>query len=182
MNSRYALALGSTVLLSTACVVSHPHPGAYPQGVQVRVSSAEAGPLPLEGTLIFLEADTLKLFDKRTSAAVLVPTSSITRLEVFRGRKGSVGSTAKGAGIGAAAGAALGAAIGLTTEALFGGMFGSDRDYGEAVGQAAAYGAVEGAFVGATVGATVGDAMWREVTVHDLREELCHCRIPHEVS
>jgi hypothetical protein len=23
----------------------------------------------------------------------------------------------------------------------------------------------------------VGDAVWQEVTVHDLRQELCHCRI-----
>jgi hypothetical protein len=178
MIARNALALGSSVLFSAACVVSQPTPAAYPQGVQVRVVSAEAGPLPLEGTLIYAEADTLKLYVPRHRSTLAVPVGSVTRLEVYRGRKGSAGKAVKGAAIGTVAGAAMGAAIGATTEAIFGGMFGSRRDYGDAIAIGAADGAVTGAFVGATAGATVGDAVWQEVTVHDLRQELCHCRLP----
>lgn len=178
MNARNALALGSSVLFSTACVVSQPTPAAYPQGVQVRVVSTDAGPLPLEGTLIYAEADTLKVYVPQNRSTIAVPVGSVTRLEVYRGRKGSAGKAVQGAAIGTVAGAAMGAAIGATTEAIFGGMFGSQRDYGDAIGTAAADGAVTGAFVGATAGATVGDAVWQEVTVHDLREELCHCRLP----
>ena len=182
MNPRNALVLGSTVLLSAACAVSSPHSGAHPQGLQVRVVSARAGPLPLEGTLIYLEADTLKLFNGRTRSTMLVPTTAITHLEVYRGRKGSASGALKGAAVGTAAGAVMGAAIGLTAEAIFGGIAGRDRDYGGTIAEAAADGAVTGAFVGATAGATVGDAVWQELTVHDLREELCHCRIPRTSS
>lgn len=177
MIARNALALGSLVLISTACVVSHPTPAAYPQGVQVRVVSTEAGPLPLEGTLIYAEADTLKLYVPQYRSTFSVPVGSVTRLEVYRGRKGSAGKAVKGAAVGTVAGAVMGAALGATTEAIFGGMFGSTRDYGEAIAVGAADGAVTGAFVGATAGATVGDAVWQEVTVLDLRQELCHCRI-----
>ena len=177
MIARNALALGSSVLCSAACVVSHPTPAAYPQGVQVRVVSTEAGPLPLEGTLIYAEADTLKLYVPQYRSTLAVPVGSVTRLEVYRGRKGSAGKAVKGAVIGTVAGAAVGAALGATTEAIFGGMFGSRRDYGGAMAVGAADGAITGAFVGATAGATVGDAVWQDVTVHELREELCHCRI-----
>ncbi len=177
MRARNTLALSSLVLFSTACVVSQPTPAAYPQGVQVRVVSTDAGPLPLEGTLIYAEADTVKLYVPPHRSTIAVPVGSLTRLEVYRGRKGSAGKTMKGAAIGTVAGAALGAAIGATTEAMFGGMFGRTRDYGEAIAVGAADGAVTGAFVGATAGATVGDAVWQEVTVLDLRQELCHCRI-----
>jgi uncharacterized protein YcfJ len=177
VNARDTMALGSLVLISTACVVSQPTPAAYPQGVQVRVVSTDAGPLPLEGTLIYAEADTLTLYVPQYRSTVSVPVGSVTRLEVYRGRKGSAGKAVKGAAIGTVAGAAMGAAIGATTEAIFGGMLGSQRDYGDAIAVGAADGAVAGAFVGATAGATVGDAVWQEVTVHDLRQELCHCRI-----
>ncbi len=178
MNPRNALVLGSTVLLSTACVVSNPSPPVYPQSVQVRVTSSQAGPMPIVGTLIYAEADTLRLYATRLRSAVVVPVASITRLEVYRGRMGSVGGTVKGAGIGAVAGAAAGILLGAATEATFGGMFGSERDHGEAIAEAATEMAVTGALLGGMAGATVGKVVWQETTVHALREELCHCRIP----
>ena len=182
MNPRKPLVLGITALLSTACVVSNPTPATHPQGVRIRVTSAQAGPMPLVGTLIYAEADTLRLYVTRMRSVVLVPVASITRLEIYRGRMGSVGGTVKGAGIGAIAGAAAGIVIGATTEATFGGMFGSERDYGEAIAETATEMAVTGALLGGMAGATVGNAVWQETTVHALREELCHCRILRPMS
>lgn len=130
------------------------------------------------GILIYVDGDTLSMYASDRQSPVAIPVSSITRLEVYRGQKGSVGGAAKGAGIGALLGAALGAAVGGTTEAIFGGMLGRKRDYGDAVAEGATRGVVEGAFTGAMIGAAAGDAVWHEVTVHQLREELCHCRIP----
>ena len=49
--------------------------------------------------------------------------------------------------------------------------------HGKAMGESAAEGLVQGAFAGAAIVAAVGETVWHEVTVHQLREEMCHCRI-----
>lgn len=168
------------VLLSASCIVPAGQVVAVPQSPTVRATLSGHGRAQLQGVLIWAEADSLKLHVEAIRDAVTVAVSDVATLEVYRGRKPTAGSVAKGAGIGAAAGTALGFLVGITTEAAFGGMFGGERDFSEAAATGAAYGMVEGAFTGATLGAASGEAVWLPITVHQLRELLCHCRIPDE--
>lgn len=183
------IALVSLAVGTSACLVSNPYPAPIPQSVHVRVtadvSCLETGAcvdLPvgrsLTGILIYVDGDTVSLYSQERAGRVGIPVWAISKIEVERGRKVTAGAVAKGAGLGAIAGAALGAAVGATGESLFGGIFGRKRDYGEAIGEGAAGGLVSGAFTGAVIGAAVGESVWHEVTVHQLREEMCHCRIP----
>jgi hypothetical protein len=52
--------------------------------------------------------------------------------------------------------------------------------------EAVVFGAVEGAVYGAgaglAAGATLGEANWQTIAYRDLREEMCHCRIPTAVA
>ncbi|NIN10293.1 MAG: hypothetical protein GTN62_03105 [Gemmatimonadales bacterium] len=180
-------ALAATLLLLSGCVVAGPRTAPGPQTLRVRVTAYPPNQLwagfatQHEGTLIFVDSDTLSLYSDGRHAYTAIPVASITKLEVYRGQKGSVGSAAKGAGVGAAAGALLGAIAGATSAAIFGGLFDYDPDIGEAATEGAVVGAVDGAITGAYLGATVGEAIWQEVTVHQLRQELCRCRIPPAV-
>ena len=180
--------LASLAVSVSACFVSNPYPALIPQSVRVRVAAEGfcletqacvhlAVTQSLIGILIYADGDTLSLYSQKRGGRVSIPASKISKIEVERGRKASAGAVAKGAGLGAIAGAAIGAAVGATGEALFGGIFGGKRDYGKAVGESAAEGLVQGAFAGAAIGAAVGETVWHEVTVRQLREEMCHCRI-----
>ena len=184
-------ALVSLAVSTSACLVSNPYPAPIPQSVHVRVTADVScqetracinWPVTqsLTGILIYVDGDTVSLYSQERAGRVGIPTWAISKIEVERGRKATAGAVAKGAGLGAIAGAALGAAAGATGEAIFGGIFGKKRNYGQAVGESAAEGLVTGAFAGAAVGAAVGEPVWHEVTVHQLREEICHCRIPRQ--
>ncbi len=182
-------ALVSLAFSTSACFVSNPYPAPIPQSIRVRIATDVSCQEPqacihwpvtqnLTGILIHVDGDTVSLYSQKRGGRLGIPVWGISKIELERGRKASVGAVAKGAGLGAVAGAALGAAVGGTAEALFGGWFGGRRDYGRAIGEGATEGLVTGAFTGAVIGAVAGETVWHEVTVHQLREEMCHCRIP----
>jgi hypothetical protein len=173
-------------LATSGCVVANPNPPADPLRVQVRVTVCFDNPVCADipyvhaGTLIFLEADTLLMYDGDRLGRMAIPVAQIAKLEVYRGRKPSAAGAAKGAGLGAAFGALVGAAAAGASAAIFGGI--ADVDVGEMAARGAIQGAVGGALTGAAVGASVGSPVWQEVSVRQLREELCHCRIPEPVT
>lgn len=175
--------------VATACMVGPPPPRPI-EGLRVRatiscpattVCAGYSHGESHEGTLILVDSDTLVLYAKDRRARVGLPVVYIDKLEVYRGREGSAAAAAKGAAVGAIGGAVLGAVIGGATEALVGHLDG-ERDVGEAAGVWAAEGAVVGAIGGAVAGATSGETVWEEVTVEQLREELCHCRLPQPAA
>jgi hypothetical protein len=188
MKSKYMIPVAS-LLVGSACVVATPNPVPIPQAVHVRVTH-RVGYRPhvvcagawrerrAEGTLITLDADTLVLYVSPRGPEVAISVAQITKLEVYRGHKGSAEAAAKGAVIGAGLGAVLGATTAAVGAAVVGGMLGVDPDVGEAAAEGAAFGTVEGAVTGAVYGATMGMAVWQEVTVERLRQEFCHCRVP----
>jgi hypothetical protein len=168
-------------LAASGCVVANPAPPADPLRVQVRVTVCADNPVCANyphvhaGTLIYLEADTLLMYAEDQLVRLPIPVAHIAKLEVYRGRKPSVAGAAKGAGVGALMGAAIGAAAAGVSGAVFGGI--ADVDVGEMAARGAIEGVVGGAITGAAVGASVGSPVWQEVSVRQLREELCHCRI-----
>ncbi len=179
----------ATALVASACVAPPQQP-VPAEGLRVRVtvgcpaaractSSPNGG--RYEGSLILVDSDTLILYAKNRRARVTLSVFSISKLEVYRGRKGSAAAAAKGAVVGAVGGAMIGAVFGGTTEAIFGGMFDGKREVGEKAAEGAAVGAVIGGIGGAVAGATSGEVVWEEVTVEQLRQELCHCGVPSTV-
>ncbi len=94
----------------------------------------------------------------------------------------SAEGTVKGGAAGAAVGTELGAATGVLADALFAGMFAVDPDIGEAAATGAAYGPVDGTLTGAAVGAMASSPIWQELTVLELRQEPCPCRLTAETT
>ena len=184
---RYA-ALTITLAAASSCVMNT-YPGSMvgPQGLVVRIATGVREPVETivtgryEGTLVYVTEDSLKMHAVGHSRAVTLGADAILKLEVYRGRRATAGSTARGAGKGAAAGAVVGAFLGLVGGAIADAA-GWHVDYTEALGIGAAYGAINGATVGATQGATVGDKVWQEVSFGGLREELCQCPIPRPIA
>ncbi len=175
----------AAALVASACVAPPQQP-VPAEGLRVRVtvscpaaractSSPNGG--TYEGSLILVDSDTLILYAKNRRARVTLSVFSISKLEVYRGRKGSAAAAAKGAVVGAFGGAVIGALLGGTTEAILGGLDG-DREVAEKAAEGAGVGAVIGGIGGAVAGATSGEVVWEEVTVEQLRQELCHCRVP----
>jgi hypothetical protein len=134
-----------------------------------------------EGRLIWADADGIQLYSRKLNRRVAIPASSIAGIEVYRERKGSAKAAAEGGATGAIAGAALGGLLGLVSEAAFGGLRVGGRDYSDAIGDGALAGALTGGTIGAVAGATAGEEVWEVVTLRELREELCRCRIEEPV-
>jgi hypothetical protein len=180
------LLVATIALAGSGCIVANPSPAPDPLSVQVRVTLCADNPActtPARvhtGTLIYLEADTLLMYAEDRLGRLPIAVAHIAKLEVGRGRKPSAEGAMKGAGIGALLGTLAGAAAGVAGVAAFGGFAGIDA--GEIVARSAVEGAVGGAVTGAAIGAGVGTPVWREVGVKQLREELCHCRIPELVA
>ncbi len=185
---RYGLVVGRLVLAS-GCVISRPQPVPVPETVRMRVSGAWGCPadtacaepqraLEYQGTLIVPKDETLVLHDERQHARVAVALAEVTRLEIYRGHKGSARAAAKGSGLGALLGTGLGAVVGAASAGVAGEIFDGETDLGAPAAEGAVTGATAGAIAGAVHGATVGSAVWQEITVHDLRQELCQCRLP----
>jgi hypothetical protein len=130
--------------------------------------------------MIYLEADTLLMYGEDGLGRLPIAVAHIAKLEVHRGRKPSAEGAMKGAGIGALLGALAGAAAGVAGVAAFGDFAGASG--GELVARSAVEGAIGGAITGGAIGAGVGTPVWRQVSVKQLREELCHCRIPDVVA
>jgi len=185
LQARHLL-VASLAFTASGCMYSNYNAAADPLRVQVRVTVCEDNPVcggipyVFTGTLIYLEADTLVMYAEDRLERRSIPVAHIAKLEVYRGRKPSVSGAAKGAGAGAVFGAIVGAASAAAAGAVFGGF--ADVDVGEMAARGAIEGMVTGALGGAAIGASYGSAKWQEVTVRQLREELCHCRIPEVVA
>jgi hypothetical protein len=116
-------------------------------GARVRLLTPEFGARKQTGTVVEARADTLLFTADHQSTRTLVPTASLTGLEVSRGMHSRV---LAGAAIGFLAGAVVGGVIGY---ALVHEPPSDDGDYGPL---AAAVGAVIVGSVGIGVGALVG--------------------------
>jgi hypothetical protein len=130
-----------------------------------------------EGELVFASFDTVVIYSLRDRREYAVPAEEILRLEVFRGRRGSAEAAMKGAVKGALLGAAAGAVFGASS-AVMGTILDSSTDAEDEIAAGAVGGAVIGAAAGVVDGATRGDAVWQEVTLRRLLQDLCRCQEP----
>jgi hypothetical protein len=130
-----------------------------------------------EGELIFASFDTVAIYSLRDQREYAVPVKEISRLEVFRGRRGSPEAAAKGLAKGAILGALGGAVVGASSAAA-GAVMGSNQDAGRQIAAGAAGGAVLGAGAGVTDGVINGDPVWQEITIRRLLQDLCSCQEP----
>jgi hypothetical protein len=117
------------------------------------------------------------IYSLRERREFALPVEEISRLEVYRGRRGSAEAALKGAAKGALLGAAAGAVLGASN-AVMGSILGSSEDAGEQIAAGAAGGAVIGAAGGAYDGATNGEPVWQEITIRRLLQDLCSCQEP----
>ncbi len=180
------ISLVTTAMLATlACAVRPAGPPA-PTGLRLRIAHRPCAPTPQcdtasevahEGQLIFASFDSVVIYSLKDRRDYAVPVGEISRLEVYRGRRGSAEAAAKGAVKGTLLGAAVGAVFG-TSSAVMGAILGSSEDAEDVIAAGAAGGAVIGAAAGAVDGATEGDAVWQEITIRRLLQDLCRCQEP----
>lgn len=184
MLNRWLL-LTAAVLVTAACGVRPSGPPA-PSGPELRVTHWQcatpqtcdpATQLRHEGELIFASFDSVVIYSLRDRREFAVPVSMISKLEVYRGRRGSAEAALKGAAKGALLGAAAGAVFGVSS-AVMGSILDNGRDAEKEIAAGAAGGAVIGAAAGALDGATNGDAVWQEITIRRLLQDLCRCQEP----
>jgi hypothetical protein len=116
-------------------------------GTRARLSAPPLGPRKQAGTVVEVRGDTLLFAADRQSERTLVPTASLTGLEVSRGMHSHVW---KGVGIGFLAGALAGGVIGYSLAHT---PPSDDGDYGPLGG---AVGAVILGSVGIAAGAIIG--------------------------
>jgi hypothetical protein len=177
---------------ATACGLNQrPQPELAPQSIRLRVTSTtvcaarvcmSAAATVTEGMLARADDDSLLVYDPRRNGYAAFPVAAITRLEIHRGQaRGSVGNAASQGVKTAAVGAGVGAAVGFLSGLVIPPIFGGRSDPGRFAAAGAAEGAIQGAAVGAIQGAMMGPALWQAITVRQLREELCHCRLPEPV-
>ena len=171
-------------LLGGGCI-HQPVTPAVPQGWHVRVyvtTTAGADTVMLQGVVVWAVEDSLRLHGEEALIQVTVPVRRIARLEVFRGQRATAASAAKGAAAGAGIGALLGTIFSATGAAIGGAIFGVDAAVDDALTEGFVRGATEGAAWGLMAGATLGEGVWQVIAYHDLREEMCHCRLPPTVA
>ncbi len=132
-----------------------------------------------EGYLIGLEGDTLVLHamgPKGRGHHLEVPTSGLTKIELYRGNKrtgaGVAKGAAKGAGLGAVGGTLVGLVGSLVSEAFD--FFDTyDADVGDNMVRGAGAGAATGAVAGAVDGLMTGDPQWEAIDLDRVRVILC---------
>jgi hypothetical protein len=117
-------------------------------GSRVRVSTPEAGPVPLIGGVVGLEPDAIVVQGEGSQAPRRIPLGPTTSVEISGGRRSK-------AGRGAVLGAAVGAMPGLL---MTFGDYNSDPTYSP--GAVAAVGAAAGAALGAAVGCALKSERW----------------------
>lgn len=178
--------LVATMALATAACGVQPSGPPAPTGLKLRVTHRDCAPMQPcdpatevahEGELIFASFDTVVIYSLKDQREFGVPVEGISRLEVFRGRRGSAEAALKGAAKGALLGAAAGAVFGASS-AVMGAILDSSTDAEDEIAAGAAGGAVIGAAAGAFDGATNGDAVWQEITIRRLLQDLCRCQEP----
>jgi len=127
-------------------------------GDRVRVTAPEVLTAPSVGTLVVL-MDTLVVQEEGDSLFVVLPVSTVTRLEVSR-RQGS--RSARGAGIGFLGGALIGAVYGAARAGTGPGEI--DLPTGTSAALNAAIFGAGGALVGLAVGAGIKVDEWESVS------------------
>jgi len=132
------------------------------------------------GTLMFVDADSLVMFDLRAAKRVTVRPGASVQVELYRGQRNSARAIFKGAGQGALIGAAVGAGEGLLTVGL-GKLLGNVWGYvpvGDAVSTGVIMGAATGVVSGGGQAVKEGEPVWERVTLLQLRQALCRCANP----
>jgi len=179
------LLVATAILATGACAVRPSGPPA-PSGPKLRITHGQCTPtqpcdpatqVAHEGELIFASFDSVVIYSLKDRREYAVPAGEISKLEVFRGRRGSAEAAAKGVAKGALLGAAAGAVFGAST-AVMGAIMDTSEDAGEVIAAGAGGGAVIGAAAGAVDGATKGDDVWQEITLRRLLQDLCRCQEP----
>jgi hypothetical protein len=181
----------SILLASAACSTlpvetAMPHPTDVLLRVTVYASCLEGsacdpkGAAARRGTLVFVDADTLVMFDLGQTERVTVRPGAGVLVELYRGQRRTAEAIAKGAGKGALVGAAVGAGEGLFTVALGKvlGSFWGEVDIGEAVKTGVMVGTAAGGLSGGRQSAKEGEPVWERVTLLQLRQGLCRCPNP----
>ncbi len=179
------LLVTTTILAIGACAVRPSGPPA-PPGLRIRITRSHcaatqqcdpAAQVRHEGELIFASFDTVAIYSLRDQREYAIPVGEISRLEVFRGHRGSAKAAAKGFAKGAILGAAAGAVLGTSSVAA-GAVKGRSQDAGKEIAAGAAAGAVIGAAGGVVEGVTKGDRVWQKITIRRLLQDLCRCQEP----
>lgn len=164
----------------TACVHTQAPSVTPPQYWRVRVhvmSPTGADGVMVQGVVVWATEDSLRIYDEAALTHRILAATVVARIDIYRGQRATAGTAAKGALAGAGVGAFLGALAGGASSAVVGAIFDTDPNLDEALVYGAVEGAVYGAGAGLAAGATLGEAHWQTITYHDLREEMCHCRI-----
>lgn len=178
--------LATTAIIGTAACGVQPSGPPAPTGLRLRITHWDSTPAQAsdrgssathEGRLIFASYDSVVIYSLRERREVAVAVPEISRLEIYRGQRGSAEAALKGAAKGALLGAGAGAVVGAST-AVMGAILGSGEDAGKQVAAGAAGGAIIGAAGGAYEGATEGDPVWQEITIRRLLQGLCRCQEP----
>ena len=152
--------------------VRHPEP----EALLVRVSTIAPAEEVHRGSLIFADADSLVIADRHSNGTVAVRDTPERVIQIYRGQRVTVAGTAKTTG----KSALLGMSVGLLSAAAgaaAGQLLGMDVDVSEALKAGVVAGAVAGVGTGMTRGANEGDPVWQQVTVLQVRQQLCRC--PH---
>jgi hypothetical protein len=119
----------------------------------------------MEGTYVAVSKDTLLLQTETQTTPSAIPLTSVSRLEVSRGRKSNV---LKGMGIGMLIGAGVGVIGGAAVDCYDL----ADFDQSFCTGVGAAGGALFGLLVGAIAGAASSGDRWEEVPLDRLRLQV----------
>jgi len=135
---------------------------------------------PLRGNLMFVDSDSLVMFDMATAKRATVRPGAGVLVELYRGQRRSFNATAKGAAKGALVGAAVGAGEGLLTVGLgkLLGSFWGEIDVADAVKTGVVLGTAAGSIDGGQRAAKEGEPVWERVSLFQLRQELCRCANP----
>ncbi len=147
------------LLLMTSCVMPilaliAQEPASVPAGARVRLTTdAAASSLPLVGTLVSIDSDSLVLAVAGRAAPLAVPRPSVKGLEVSRGIRRSTGA---GAALGGGLGLAAGLAIGWSADSRACNRNGFLGSLCGLPGQRAQRGVVIGVVGGVALGALIG--------------------------
>lgn len=132
------------------------------------------------GTLMFVDADSLVMFDMRAAKRVTVRPGAGGQVELYRGQRSSARAVVKGVGKGALVGAAVGAGEGLLTVVMAKllGHFWGKVDVADAMSTGAIIGVATGVVSGGKQAVKEGEPVWERVTLLQLRQSLCRCANP----
>jgi hypothetical protein len=180
------------LLLASAACSARPMETVMPRPVEVllRVTTyatcleeTRCGPRTAStrrGTLMFVDADSLVMFDMRAAKRVTVRPGAGVLVELYRGQRSSASAIVKGVGKGALIGAAVGAGEGLLTVGLgklLGNVWGL-MPVSQVVSTGAIMGVATGVVGGGGQAVQEGEPVWERVTLLQLRQALCHCPNP----